>query len=458
MSQGRKNLSLIIPSVPVRPKLRCILHAALKAVDPAAALISNVSVRGSKLRAGQRVYDLRRLGRVVVIGAGKAAVPMARGLEQLLQGRLDEGLVVAPAKGKLSPGSRIQVAVAGHPIPDSRGLRAARRILDIAESLDTNDLLIVLISGGASSLLPLPADGVTLQDKQKTTNLLLRSGASISDVNAVRKHLSAIKGGRLAQATRASILTLILSDVAGDDLGTIGSGLTAPDPTTFRDAVGIIRQYKLWQRLPVRVRIHLVEGLAGWQNETPTRRNRFFSRVDHVIIGNNRIALEAGACVARKLGYDVVIVDKFLTGGATETGIWMAHVGHALQRMKLRRPLLVIAGGELTVKVKGDGRGGRAQEFALVAAVALQGAERVWVAGLGTDGRDGPTDAAGAVVDGGTVSHAWRKRYNAVDYLARNDSYTFFKNIGGHIVTGLTGTNVNDLYLVLVNPTRAVRK
>jgi glycerate-2-kinase len=322
----------------------------------------------------------------------------------------------------------------------------------MAGSLDADDLLIVLISGGASSLLPLPAEGLTLRDKQQTTTLLLRSGASIAEVNAVRKHLSGIKGGRLAQATRASVLTLILSDVGGDDLGTIGSGPTAPDPTTFQDAVRIIRQYRLWQRLPVRVRIHLVEGLAGWQEETPTRRHRFFNRVDYVIVGNNLIALNAGAWTARNLGYDVVMVDKFLTGEATETGAWMAHMGRALQGMNLRRPLLVMAGGEPTVKVKGKGQGGRAQEFALAAALALQGVRRVWVAGMGTDGRDGPTDAAGAIVDGGTVVHARRKGYNATAYLSRNDSYTFFKRAGGHILSGLTGTNVNDLYLLLVRP------
>jgi glycerate-2-kinase len=365
---------------------------------------------------------------------------------------VDGGLVVAPARGESTASSRIEVAAAGHPIPDDRGLRAARRILDLAGLLDENDLLIVLISGGASSLLPLPADGLTLRDKQETTTLLLRSGASIAEVNAVRKHLSAIKGGRLAQATRASVLTLILSDVGGDDLGTIGSGPTAPDPTTFQDAVRIIRQYRLWRRLPVRVRIHLVEGLAGWQEETPTRRHRFFSRVDHVIIGNNRIALDAAAGMARNLGYDVVMVDKFLTGRASETGVWMAHLGRALQGMNVRRPLLVIAGGEPTVKVQGKGRGGRAQEFALAAAMALQGTRRIWVAAMGTDGRDGPTDAAGAIVDGGTVAQAGRKGYDAADYLSRNDSYTFFKRAEGHIVTGLTGTNVNDLYMLLVNP------
>lgn len=452
MPQVRKTIPLILPASPVRPDLRRILRAALQAVDPLTALIANVSVRNSKLRAGGRIYDLRRLGRIVVVGAGKAAVPMAHALGEVLGSRVHGGLVVAPASDESSSVSRIKIAVAGHPIPDSRGLRAARKILHIARSLEADDLLIMLMSGGASSLLPLPADGLTLLDKQKTTGLLLRSGASISEINAVRKHLSAIKGGRLAQATRASVLTLILSDVAGDDLGTIGSGPTAPDSTTFRDAIRIIRHHGLWQRLPVRVRIHLVEGLAGWQEETPTRRHRLFSRVHHVVIGNNRLALEGAAREARKLRHDVVIVDKFLTGEAIDTGIWMAQVGRELRAMKHRRPLLVIAGGEPTVKVEGKGQGGRAQEFALAAALSLQGVSGVWVAGVGTDGRDGPTDVAGAVVDGRTVRRGRRKARNGIDYLRRHDSYTFFKNVGGHIVTGLTGTNVNDLYLALVWP------
>jgi glycerate 2-kinase len=273
-------------------------------------------------------------------------------------------------------------------------------------------------------------------------------------VNTVRKHLSAIKGGRLAQATCASVLTLILSDVAGDDLGTIGSGPTAPDPTTFKDAVSILRGYRLWRRTPVRVRIHLVEGLGGWQNETPKPRSRIFRRVDSVIIGNNRMAVDAGARAARKMRYDVVQVDGFLTGEAAKRGTWMAVLGRELQRTKLRKRLLVLAGGELTVTVKGNGRGGRAQEFALAAALALQGTARVWVVGMGTDGRDGPTDAAGALADGMTVSRGKRKACDAARYLAKNDSYTFFKNVGGHIVTGLTGTNVNDLYLLFVYPAK----
>ena len=452
MHQGRQIIPLILSPSPVRRDLRRIIGSALHAVDPFAAILANISLRGHTLRAGPRAYDLRLVQRIVVVGAGKAVVPMAQALVKVLGRRLDSGLVVAPGNDQLPLAPKIQVATAGHPIPDRSGLHAARRIMDLAASLNTNDLLIVLLSGGASSLLPLPADGLTLPDKQKTTNLLLRSGATIAEVNTVRKHLSAIKGGRLAQATRASVLTLILSDVAGDDLGTIGSGPTAPDPTTFRDAVSILRGYRLWRRMPVRVRIHLVEGLGGWQNETPKPRSRIFRRVDSVIIGNNRMAVDAGAGAARKMRYDVVQVDGFLTGEAAKIGTWMAAVGRELQRTKLRKRLLVLAGGELTVTVKGNGRGGRAQEFALAAALPLQGTARAWVVGMGTDGKDGPTDAAGAMVDGMTVSRGKRKGYDAARYLARNDSYTFFKRVGGHIVTGLTGTNVNDLYLLFVYP------
>jgi glycerate 2-kinase len=450
--QSRQIIPLILPASPVRSDLRRILQSALHAVDPYAAVIANISLQGHRLHAGRRVYDLRTLRRIVVLGAGKAAVPMARAVVKILGRRLDTGLVVTPGNTAPPAVSPIQVFTAGHPIPDRRGLGVARRVLDIAESLAENDLLIVLLSGGASSLLPLPAEGLTLLDKQKTTSLLLRSGATIADVNTVRKHLSAIKGGRLARATRANVLTLLLSDVGGDDLGTIGSGPTAPDPTTFQDAVRILRRYRLWQRMPVRARIHLVEGLAGWQDETPKARSRIFGRVNHVFIGNNRMAVQAAADAAHRLGYEVVMINQFLTGEAAQVGQWMGNLGQTRQQVNLRRRVAIIAGGELTVTVKGNGRGGRAQEFALAGALSLQGTPGAWLAGVGTDGRDGPTDAAGAVVDGETVTRGKRKGCDAAKYLARNDSYRFFKHVGGHIMTGLTGTNVNDLYLLLIHP------
>jgi len=412
-----------------------------------------LSLKGHILRAAGRSYDLRRIRRVALVGAGKAAVPMARAVAKALGARLDSGFVVAPENGRSIQIPRIEIAAAGHPIPDRRGLRAALRILEIASSLGWDDLLIVLLSGGASSLLPLPDDGLTLGDKQRTTRLLLRSGATIAEVNTVRKHLSAIKGGRLAQATRAPILTLVLSDVHGDELGAIGSGPTAPDKATFRDAVRIVRRYGLWDRLPVRARMHLVEGLSGWKPETPKPRSTIFRRVRHAIIGNNRLALEAAVKAARRAGYETLSIEKYLVEEAAEAGQWMGDLGKDLaSRPALPGPQCLLAGGELTVSVRGTGKGGRAQEFTLAAALAMHGARNAWAVGFGTDGRDGPTDVAGAVADGGTVNRGKRRGLDAAAYLKRNDSYTFFKRVGGHIVTGYTGTNVNDLYLILIRP------
>ena len=446
--------------------MRRILQAALDAAEPYEAVRRALSLKGRSLQTAGCAYDLRRIRRVAVVGAGKAAIPMARAVSDVLRGRVESAFVVTAVAGKAGPKSGpdfgatcIEATVAGHPIPDRRGLRAAQRILETALSLGSEDLLIVLLSGGASSLLPLPDEGLTLADKQRVTRMLLRSGATIAELNAVRKHLSAIKGGGLAAATRAQVLTLILSDVGGDDPGVIGSGPTAPDRTTFLDAARIIRRYGLWERLPAPVRIHLVEGLAGWRPETPKPRSRIFRRVAHVVVGHNRLALEAAAAGAGRSGYESVLLEDFVTGDAAMVGRWMGELGKNLaSRAALPGPVCVLAGGELTVTVRGSGRGGRAQEFALAAALAMQGSSGVWAVGFGTDGRDGPTGAAGAMADGGTVARGKKKRLTAAAYLKRNDSYSFFEKVGGHIITGPTGTNVNDLYLLLVSPEKSRSK
>ena len=433
--------------------MRRILQAALDAADPYEAVRRALSFKGRSLQTADDTYDLRRIRRVAGVGAGKAAIPMARAVSDVLRGRVESAFVVTAVAGKVGPKSGIEAAVAGHPIPDRRGLRAAQRILETALSLGSEDLLIVLLSGGASSLLPLPDEGLTLADKQRVTRMLLRSGATIAELNAVRKHLSAIKGGGLAAATRAQVLTLILSDVGGDDPGVIGSGPTAPDRTTFLDAALIIRRYGLWERLPAPVRIHLVEGLAGWRPETPKPRSRIFRRGAHVVVGHNRLALDAAAAVAGRSGYENVLIEDFVTGDAAMVGRWMGELGKNLAgRAALPGPVCVLVGGELTVTVRGSGRGGRAQEFALAAALAMHGSSGVWAVGFGTDGRDGPTDVAGAMADGGTAARGRKKRLTAAAALKRNDSYRFFKAVGGHIVTGSTGTNVNDLYMILVKP------
>lgn len=434
----------------VRTLLLRFLEAGLRAADPIHAVETHVSRKGSVLQIGARRYDLRRYRSVVTVGAGKASAGMAVALERVLGSSLDGGLVVVKY-GHARPTRRVEIVEAGHPIPDLAGARAADRLMTIVRGLGRRDLLLVLISGGASSLLPLAATGITLRDKQHVNAQLLRSGATIREINTVRKHLSAIKGGRLAAACQAEIVTLLLSDVVGDDVGSIGSGPTAPDPTTFRDAVEVLRRYKLWMRVPQAVRRHLTEGLKRRRPETPKPEAALFRRVFHHLIGSNTLAATAVARAVAAAGISPMMLTSTLTGEARE----VAKVFGALARQlaargePVRRPACMIAGGELTVHVRGTGRGGRAQEFALAAADEIDGLADTWVIGFGTDGTDGPTDMAGAVVSGTTGAAARAAGISLQDVLAHNESYSAFQRLGGHIFTGPTGTNVSDLYLLL---------
>ena len=435
---------------PVRTLLQRLLEAGLRAVDPVHAVEMHVSRKGSVLRIGARRYDLRKYRSVVAVGAGKASGGMVVALERVLGSYLEGGLVIVKY-GHAMPARCVKIVEAGHPIPDRAGAQAAGQIMSIVKGLGREDLLFVLISGGASSLLPLAATGITLRDKQRVNAQLLRSGATIHEINTVRKHLSAIKGGRLAAACRAEIVTLLLSDVVGDHLGSIGSGPTAPDPTTFRDAVGVLRRHRLWTRVPLAVRRHLGEGMKRRRPETPKPGAAPFRRVFHHLIGNNTLAATAVARAAAETGVHPMMLTSTLTGEARQ----VAKVYGALARQlaargePVRRPACVIAGGELTVQVHGSGRGGRAQEFALAAAEEIDGLADTWVVGFGTDGTDGPTEMAGAVVSGDTASEARAKGFSLESVLARNDSYSVFRRLGGHIFTGPTGTNVSDLYLLL---------
>lgn len=434
----------------VRALLARLLEAGLRAVDPAAAVRRHVRRTGVWLHVGRQRYDLREYERLVAVGAGKASARMAAALEGVLGDRLVGGLVVVK-DGYAAPTNTIEVVEAAHPIPDQAGRRAAARLLALASGLTPNDLLFVLLSGGASSLLPAPAPGLSLQDKQRATRLLLRSGATIQEINAVRKHLSAIKGGRLAATTRARVVSLTLSDVIGDDLGAIGSGPTAPDPTTYEDAWRILRQYGLWQAVPSRVRSHLTTGRRGRYADTPKPGASVFRRVQNQLIGNNRQAVEAVARAANQAGLSPLILSSTLTGEATEAAKVFGAIAREIASTgrPVARPACLIAGGELTVTVRGHGTGGRAQEMALAAAIEIAGLPDVWVAAFGTDGTDGPTDAAGAVVDGETVARAARAGLDPRRALRRNDSYPFFKKLDGHIFSGPTGTNVNDLYVLI---------
>jgi glycerate-2-kinase len=440
-----------IPSSPIRPLLKKLLVRGLDAVDAHKAVGRAISRNRDELIIGRRRYDLRRYERVVVVGAGKATASMARAVEQRLGRRLQSGFVVVK-HGHGLPTKRIVVAEAGHPVPDRAGQRAAARLCAIAAELGRRDLLIVLLSGGASSLLPAPVAGITLTDKQRTTQALLRCGASIREINTVRKHLSRIKGGRLAELTEATVVTLILSDVLGDDLSAIASGPTVPDPTTYQDAVAILRCYRIWQAIPRRVRLHLERGCQGLERETPKPGSPLFRRVHRHIVGNNAIAVTAIARAARAAGLRTFVRTETLTGEARDEGRRFGAIAKNIVRKgkPLPRPCCVVAGGETTVTVTGKGTGGRAQEFAAAAALEIAGLAKVWVAAIGTDGTDGPTDAAGAVVDGDTLARAQCLSVDLKDALKGHDTYPALKKLQRLILTGPTGTNVNDLYLLLV--------
>ena len=439
-----------VPASPVRPLLTRMLREALASVHASQALRRKLRKDGDYLTIGRRRYRLRDYERVVVVGAGKAAAAMARAIEPILGRHLDDGLVIVKY-GHGLPTTRIAVVEAGHPLPDRAGLTAARRVMALVSGLSGRDLLFVLLSGGASSLMPAPVAGLTLREKQHLTDQLLRCGASIAEVNTVRKHLSDLKGGRLAALSDATVVTFILSDVIGDDLSTIGSGPTVPDPTTYGHAVDCLRRHGLWTSAPRSVRRHLTSGVQGRLTETPKPGAKLFRRIHHETIGNNAMALAALTATARAAGWPTLLLPPF-TKEAREAGADMGALARRILRRQrpIARPCCVMAGGETTVTVTGSGKGGRAQEFALAAAKAVAGLRGVYVAAVATDGTDGPTDAAGALVSGETRNRAKAMGLDLDTALSRNDSYRALKRLNCHITTGPTGTNVNDLYLVFV--------
>ena len=430
---------------------QAILQAALRAADAEGAVRRTLRCCGDELAVGPLRLDLREFRHVWVVGFGKASARMARAVEEALGGRLDGGLVVTQ-HGHGVPLRRVEVLEASHPLPGPEGEAAARRVLQLVQSAGEDDLLLCVISGGGSALMPLPAEGVTLQDKVAVTDLLLRSGARIQEVNAVRKHLSAVKGGRLAQAAYpARTVGLVVSDVVGNQLDTVSSGPLSPDPTTYQEALRVLERYGLVERVPDPVRRHLERGAAGEVPETPKPGDPVFDRVTLLVVASVVEAVEAARLAAQDLGYRAVVLTTSLEGEAREVGRVVAAVAReeVLQDRPVRKPACLIFGGETTVTIRGPGRGGRNQELALAAAVGLENLSGVLVAGFATDGADGPTDAAGAFAHGGTVQLGRSLGMEAERYLAANDSYAFFQAAGGLVRTGPTGTNVNDLVLVL---------
>lgn len=433
-----------------RALLTRLFQAALEAVDPYETVCRQVRLRRGQLSIGAQHYSLQPKDRIVVVGAGKASARMAQALERQVGPRIETGLVVVKY-GHGAPTQRIRIVEAGHPVPDAAGIRASHMMIALIGRLKPNDLLIVLLSGGASSLLPSPPAGISLKDKQQTTKLLLRSGATIQEMNAVRKHLSRVKGGQLAAATPARVASVILSDVIGNDLGTIGSGPTAPDPTTFREAWTILERYGVSTRVPMPVRRRMEAGLNNSVAETPKAGDALFRRVQNVLIGDNQAAVDAVARCAKEQGLHTLVLSTTVTGEAREIAKLFGAMAREIvaHGRPSRRPCCLVAGGETTVTMRGQGQGGRAQEFALAAALEIAGLPKVWVAGFATDGTDGPTPVAGAVVNGETVARAERGKLDLIGALQANDAYPVFKKLNGHIMTGPTGTNVNDLYVLL---------
>ncbi|HBY64224.1 MAG TPA: glycerate kinase, partial [Solibacterales bacterium] len=421
-----------------------IFAAALRAADPVEAVLRCLSADGGILRAGKWTYDLSRIGRVFVLGAGKASARMAVAVERVLGKRIAGGLINVK-DGHTAKLRRIELNECGHPVPDERGVEGARRIAGIAQAAGPGDLVLCLISGGGSALLPLPAPPITLPEKQAATRLLLECGATIHEINCVRKHVSAIKGGQLAAlAAPASVLALMLSDVIGDDLDVIGSGPTAPDSSTFDRALSIFDRYGIRNRVPASIRERLEQGAAGMIPETPKPGASVFRNVRNLVVGSNALAVDAAARRAGELGYRTLVLSTFLEGETRDLGAAHAAIAKeiAASGRPLKPPCCVISGGETTVTIRGEGLGGRNQEFALAAAPGIAGLDRVLILSAGTDGTDGPTDAAGALVTGSTMRRAGAAGLDFAGTLANNDSYRFLDALGDLVRTGPTGTNV----------------
>jgi hydroxypyruvate reductase/glycerate 2-kinase len=424
-----------------------IFSEALKAVDPHLLTI----LFSEKIRS---LYQVSDVGRLMVIGFGKAAVAMGKAAEDSLYDILSEGILITKHghSNKNLTLRKLKVFEAGHPVPDANGLKGTGEVIRLMQAADKNTLVLCLISGGGSALLVSPHEGISLADKQSITDLLLKAGATINELNTLRKHISKVKGGRLAEiAVPAKVISLIISDVIGDRLDVIASGPTSPDSTTYEDALRVIEKYVLLDQTPLSVLNVLQKGAEGLLPETPKVGSYIFDNVENIIIGNNKKALEAAKSRAVSLGFDAEIISSELTGEAREAGQWLARKAIGAKNSgERKRPCCLISGGETTVTVKGNGLGGRNMELGLAFALEIEGIQGITLLSAGTDGTDGPTDAAGAIVDGKTAETARTEGLDPEGYLNNNDSYNFFKKIDGLFITGPTGTNVMDLQIIVI--------
>jgi glycerate 2-kinase len=441
-------------------RVRRVLGAAIQSVEPGRAVREHLSCYDDHLFVGKRdnpvcTFDLNQVKRILVVGAGKAGAPMARSVADILDRNLTEGVVIVK-EGYGDPGgdgksSRMHILEAGHPVPDLRGVEGAKRIASLLANPSKENLVICLVSGGGSALLVLPAPGVSLSDLKKLTSLLLSSGADINQINTLRKHLEQMKGGGLARmAYPARLVSLILSDVIGNPLDVIASGPTVPDPSTFRDAFHILQRYSLLEKTPSSILSHLKRGLRGEIPETLKEGDPALQNVQNVVVGDNLTAAQAAVQQAAEEGFNTMLLTTDLQGEARDAGRFLASiVGQvAGANQPIPRPACIVAGGETTVTVTGNGLGGRNQELALGAVADLAGLPDIALVTLATDGGDGPTDAAGAIVTGETLRRAHRLGLDPVDYLNRNDAYHFFEPLRDLLKPGPTRTNVNDLSFI----------
>ncbi len=448
---------------PLYGDLKEIFTAAIRAVDPYRAVKTAMTFDGATLTIRKGVFQALYPGKyqalthdfskgaLFVVGAGKAASKMALATEEIFGETITEGVIVTKY-GYTAPLKKIRQIEAGHPVPDQQGLEGAKEIETLLRESGPDDLVLVLISGGGSALLVSPAEGLSLEDKQKVTSLLLSSGATIQEMNAVRKHLSRIKGGRLAKmAAPARVVTLILSDVIGDDLSSIASGPTAPDDTSYQDALDILSSYDLTDQVPPDVLTHLRKGAEGQLEETPASQDPLFDKVFYRFIGSNQIALDAAAGKARELGYQPLILTHGACGEAREIAKYFAAIAKQLvsSEQPITPPACILSGGEPTVTLRGNGKGGRNQEFALAAGFEIERIEDLVIASVGTDGTDGPTDAAGGFTDGNMMALARKNHLDARKHLTQNNAYPFLERLGYLIKTGPTGTNVMDIQIIL---------
>lgn len=429
-----------------------IFNHGLRAVDPIEAVKTHVKLEENTLKVDDKEFDLSQYKGVYLIGGGKAGASMALALEELLGEKIKQGIINVKY-GHLENLKRTKINEAAHPVPDEAGVKGTLEILELVKNRDSDDLVLCVISGGGSALMPYPSEGITFEEKQEVTKLLLECGANIVEINTIRKHISKIKGGQLSRIVYpATLITLILSDVIGDDLQSIASGLTVPDETTFQDCITILNHYDLLEKIPVSVKEHLEKGIKNIVEETPKKGDPVFEKTYNFVIGSNILAVKAAEKRAKQLAYNSLILSTFVEGETKDIARMHAAIAKEVlsSNNPIKPPACIISGGETTVTMRGTGKGGRNMEFVLAGSIEVDGLKDVVILSGGTDGTDGPTDAAGAIADTHTIKRAKELNLDAQAYLKDNDSYSFFKQLDDLLITGPTNTNVMDLRIMLI--------